>query len=205
MIISWNVHTLPWENYFEYIIFKENIMSCSMKTIMKSGVELKILAGSSFQFSQLMQNAMFWWIFCAGGYLILFSACHSLVSVLTEYFRIWYCFCRTHSTLSFLDNFIPLLVKGQQEWFRRCLFRLSEWMPWQFIPAGGLCKWPVTESQSSWFYCLLFLLRFFSILLLSPSFLYLFSVMLSFLPCFSAAYQFLHPSVLNMSKRWDVK
>ena len=59
MIISCNVHTLPWANYSEYIIFKENIMACNMKTIMKSGVELKILAGSSFQLSQLMHNAIF--------------------------------------------------------------------------------------------------------------------------------------------------
>lgn len=39
----------------------------------------------------------------------------------------------------------------------------------------------------------------------SSSFLYLFSVMLSFSPFFSGTYQFLHPSVLNMTKRWVVK
>lgn len=137
--------------------------------------------------------------FGAAGNLILFNACHSPVSFLTQYFSIWYCVYWTHYTIS-LGSFTALLGKGQQEWFW-----LQEWMPWQFRPAAGLCHWPVMESQWGCFYSLLFLLKFSFILHLSPSFVYLFSEMLNFLPCSSAACWFLHPSILNMSKRWDVK
>lgn len=109
-----------------------------------------------------------------------------------------------HYTIS-LGSFMALLVKDQQEWFWCCLLRLPEWMLWQFIPAPELCHCPVTQSQWGWFYSLLFLLQFFFILLPSSSFLCLFSVMLNFFLGSSAAFWFLHPSVLNMSKRWDIK
>lgn len=59
MVISCNVHILSWAIYFESIVFKENIMPHNMKTIVKSGVELKMLACSAFQFLQLMHNALF--------------------------------------------------------------------------------------------------------------------------------------------------
>lgn len=109
-----------------------------------------------------------------------------------------------HYTIS-LGGFLAQLVEVQQEWFWWCLFRLLEWVLWQFIATPGLCHWPVTESKWGWFHSLLFLLQFFFVLYPSPSFPCLCSVMLNFFLGSSAAFWFLYASILNMSKRWDIK
>jgi len=96
---------------------------------------------------------------------------------------------------------MPPLVEGHQEWFWHFLLRPLGWLLWQLDTA-------VTELPVGCFHCSLFLLCFLRILLLSPNFFYrelTFFMILSFFPCSSEACQFLHPSVLNVSKSWDVK
>lgn len=73
MIILCCMHNLPKAYYFEYIIFKEKIMSCSMKTIMKSELKFKIgkyliLVFTDYAQCNIMRN------FLAGKNLILLDA-----------------------------------------------------------------------------------------------------------------------------------